>query len=52
MRIAILVASCARPDMLHQTIASLQRQTCAADRVILCVSSEEDVARETSSPMD
>jgi hypothetical protein len=47
MRTAILIASCDRPEMLHQTVASLQLQKTRADRIILSVSSSQDIANET-----
>ncbi len=47
MHVSILIASCGRPAMLHETIASLKRQTVQADCIIVSVASEKDILPET-----
>ena len=47
MRTALLIARCGRPAMLHETVASLQHQTCPPASILICVASEDDIAPET-----
>jgi len=50
-RIAVVIASSGRPDILRETLASLSRQSRPADEIILSVPAESDFPFPTELPV-